>query len=166
VKLGEVVSQRELEAIVRRKKAENQRIVFTNGCFDLLHPGHIRLLEESRSLGDVLIVGINTDESVRRNKGASRPLIPQQERAEVLASLEAVDYVVAFDEPTPQELIASIVPDVLVKGADWGPNAVVGRAEVEAAGGRVVSIPLEPGYSTTRIIERIRNTGNPRPLRA
>ena len=164
--MGEVVSQRELVSVVRRKKAESQRIVFTNGCFDLLHPGHIRLLEESRSLGDLLIVGINTDESVRGNKGANRPLIPQQERAEVLASLEPVDYVVTFDEPTPQELIASIVPNVLVKGADWGPNAVVGRAEVESAGGRVVLIALEPGYSTTRIIERIRNTGNLRTLRA
>lgn len=139
----------------QRLKADGKRVVFTNGCFDLLHPGHIRLLEECRALGDVLIVAINTDASVRKNKGPSRPLIPEQERAEVLAALAAVDYVSIFDEPTPREIVAAVLPDILVKGNDWGPDAIVGREEVEAAGGTVVSIPLEPGYSTTRLVERI-----------
>jgi D-glycero-beta-D-manno-heptose 1-phosphate adenylyltransferase len=137
-------------------KRAGKRVVFTNGCFDLLHPGHIRLLEQARSLGDALIVAINSDASVRGNKGANRPIIPQNERAEVLAALEAVDYVTIFDEATPREIVAAIVPDILVKGSDWGPNEIVGREEVEAAGGRVVSMPLEPGYSTTGLIERVR----------
>jgi rfaE bifunctional protein nucleotidyltransferase chain/domain len=129
--------------------------VFTNGCFDLLHPGHIRLLEECRALGDVLVVAINSDASVRRNKGPNRPLIPEQERAELLAALAAVDYVTVFDEPTPREIIAAMLPHILVKGNDWAPTEIVGREEVEADGGEVISIPLEPGYSTTRLIERI-----------
>ena len=129
--------------------------MFTNGCYDLLHPGHIRLLEKSRELGDILILALNSDRSVRENKGAGRPIIPEDERAEVAAALEAVDYVVLFDEPTPREIIAKILPDVLVKGGDWGPNEIVGREEVEAAGGRVVSIPIEPGYSTSSILKRI-----------
>ncbi len=153
--LGRVVSQDELILYIRDRKRNGQRIVFTNGCFDLLHPGHIRLLEESRSLGDVLVVGINSDASVRQNKGPRRPLIPEQERAEILAALAAVDYVVLFDDPTPRALIASLLPEVLVKGSDWGPDEVVGKEEVAAAGGRVVSIPLEPGYSTSRLIDRI-----------
>lgn len=136
-------------------------MVFTNGCFDLLHPGHIRLLEDARSLGDLLVVAINTDASVRGNKGLSRPIVREQERAEVLASLVAVDYVVLFDEPTPLELIQIVVPDVLVKGSDWGLNEVVGRDEVEAAGGRVISIPLQPGYSTTELVSRITGNGEP-----
>jgi rfaE bifunctional protein nucleotidyltransferase chain/domain len=156
--LGQVVSQDELILHVAERKRNGQRIVFTNGCFDLLHPGHIRLLEEARAQGDVLIVAINSDASVRRIKGNGRPVIPENERAEVLAALEAVDYVAVFDEPTPQKLIARVLPDLLVKGSDWGPDEVVGRAEVEAAGGRVVSIPIEPGYSTTNLIERIRNS--------
>jgi rfaE bifunctional protein nucleotidyltransferase chain/domain len=129
--------------------------VFTNGCFDLLHPGHIRLLEQARSLGDALVVGLNSDASVRRVKGDSRPLIRETERAEVLAALAAVDFVAIFDEATPREIIARLLPDVLVKGADWGADEIVGRAEVEGAGGKVVSIPLQPGYSTTRILQRI-----------
>ncbi|HEV2305800.1 MAG TPA: D-glycero-beta-D-manno-heptose 1-phosphate adenylyltransferase [Candidatus Acidoferrales bacterium] len=136
-------------------KAARRRLVFTNGCYDLLHPGHIRLLEKSRELGDILILALNSDRSVRENKGAGRPIIPEDERAEVAAALEAVDYVVLFDEPTPREIIAKILPDVLVKGGDWGPNEIVGREEVEAAGGRVVSIPIEPGYSTSSILKRI-----------
>lgn len=131
-------------------------MVFTNGCFDLLHPGHIRLLEQARALGDVIVVAINSDASVRGMKGLNRPIIPQDERAEVLAALAAVDYVCIFDEPTPQNLIAALLPDVLVKGGDWGLDAIVGREEVESAGGRVVSIPLEPGFSTTQIIDRAR----------
>jgi D-beta-D-heptose 7-phosphate kinase/D-beta-D-heptose 1-phosphate adenosyltransferase len=153
--LGQVVTRDNLILLRQRLKADGKRVVFTNGCFDLLHPGHIRLLEECRALGDVLIVAINTDASVRKNKGPSRPLIPEQERAEVLAALAAVDYVSIFDEPTPREIVAAVLPDILVKGNDWGPDAIVGREEVEAAGGTVVSIPLEPGYSTTRLVERI-----------
>lgn len=140
---------------VAEAKAAQRRIVFTNGCYDLLHPGHIRLLESARELGDILILALNTDRSVRENKGANRPIVNEAERAEVAAALAAVDYVVLFDEPTPREIITRVLPDVLVKGSDWGPNEVVGREEVEAAGGRVVSIPLEPGYSTSAIIERI-----------
>jgi D-glycero-beta-D-manno-heptose 1-phosphate adenylyltransferase len=154
--LGRIITQDELILHAGRWKRNHRRIVFTNGCFDLLHPGHIRSLEQARALGDVLVVAINSDPSVRRLKGSGRPVIPQQERAEILAALAAVDAVVIFDEPTPQQLIARLLPDVLVKGGDWGPGEVVGRAEVEAAGGRVVSIPLEPGYSTTAILERLR----------
>jgi D-glycero-beta-D-manno-heptose 1-phosphate adenylyltransferase len=140
---------------VAEAKAAQRRIVFTNGCYDLLHPGHIRLLESARELGDILILALNTDRSVRENKGANRPIVNEVERAEVAAALAAVDYVVLFDEPTPREIITRVLPDVLVKGSDWGPNEVVGREEVEAAGGQVVSIPIEPGFSTSAIIERI-----------
>jgi D-beta-D-heptose 7-phosphate kinase/D-beta-D-heptose 1-phosphate adenosyltransferase len=155
------VTQDELILHVAERKRNGHRVVFTNGCFDLLHPGHIRVLEEARALGDALIVAINSDTSVRGMKGAERPLIPQAERAEILAALAAVDCVVVFDEPTPRELIARIVPDVLVKGGDWGAHEIVGREEVEAAGGRVVSVPLEPGYSTSGILERIRQAPSP-----
>ncbi len=130
--------------------------MFTNGCFDLLHPGHIQSLERARSLGDALIVAVNSDRSVREMKGPDRPLVAEGERAEVLAALEAVDWVVLFDDPTPRRLIAAVLPDVLVKGGDWGEDAIVGREEVEAAGGKVVRVPVEPGYSTTDIIQRIR----------
>jgi D-beta-D-heptose 7-phosphate kinase/D-beta-D-heptose 1-phosphate adenosyltransferase len=153
--LGQVVTRDNLIRLVQQRKRNGERVVFTNGCFDLLHPGHIRLLEECRALGDVLVVAINTDASVRRNKGLNRPLIPEQERAELLAALAAVDYVTVFDEPTPREIIAAMLPHILVKGNDWGPTEIVGREEVEADGGEVISIPLEPGYSTTRLIERI-----------
>ncbi len=136
------------------------RVVFTNGCFDLLHPGHIRLLERARSLGDVLVVGLNNDASVRQLKGDSRPLVPDEERAELLASLASVDFVVLFGETTPRALIARLLPDVLAKGADWEGH-IVGREEVEAAGGAVVSIPIEPGYSTSAILEAARKT-NPK----
>src|SRR6266436_2421952 len=127
-------------------KTAGKRVVFTNGCYDLLHPGHIRLLEQARSLGDVLILGLNSDDSVRRLKGPSRPLISEQDRAEVAGSLEAVDAVTLFDEDTPRELIAAVLPDVLIKGADWA-HFIAGREEVEAAGGQVFALPLEPGYS-------------------
>jgi rfaE bifunctional protein nucleotidyltransferase chain/domain len=153
--MGRIVSQEALLQLVGREGRGSRRIVFTNGCFDLFHPGHVRLLEEARSLGDALVVGLNSDASVRRVKGGSRPLIPEMERAEVLAALAAVDLVVLFDEDTPREIIARLLPDVLVKGADWGANEIVGRAEVEASGGKVVSIPLQPGYSTTRILQKI-----------
>ncbi len=129
-------------------------MVFTNGCYDLLHPGHVRLLEQARSLGDVLILALNSDSSVRRMKGPSRPLLPENERAELAGALEAVDAVTLFDEDTPRELIAAVLPDVLVKGADWS-HFIAGREEVEAAGGKVVALPLQPGYSTTSIVESL-----------
>ncbi|MGB6832671.1 MAG: D-glycero-beta-D-manno-heptose 1-phosphate adenylyltransferase [Candidatus Acidiferrum sp.] len=146
------------EAIVRfgREKRNGRRIVFTNGCFDLLHPGHIGSLEQARALGDALIVGVNSDASVRQLKGEGRPVLPEGERAEILAALECVDAVVIFAELTPREVIAGLLPDVLVKGGDWPSDQIVGREEVEAAGGRVVSIPVVPGYSTTEILRKIR----------
>jgi rfaE bifunctional protein nucleotidyltransferase chain/domain len=146
------------EAILRfgREKRNGRRVVFTNGCFDLLHPGHIGSLEQARALGDALIVGLNSDASVRQLKGPGRPVLPERERAEILAALESVDAVVIFDESTPREVIARLLPDVLVKGGDWPGDQIVGREEVEAAGGRVVSIPLVPGYSTTEILRKIR----------
>ena len=148
------------QAIVRfgREKRNGKRVVFTNGCFDLLHPGHIRILEQARQLGDILVVGLNSDASVRKLKGEGRPVLPEQERAEILAALEAVDAVVIFDAPTPQEVIARLLPDVLVKGGDWPGDEIVGREEVEAAGGRVVSVPVVEGYSTTAILRKIRES--------
>jgi D-glycero-beta-D-manno-heptose 1-phosphate adenylyltransferase len=146
------------ETIVRfgRKKRNGKRVVFTNGCFDLLHPGHIRSLEAARALGDVLIVGLNSDESVRTLKGPGRPVIPALERAEILASLECVDSVLIFEDLTPQKVIAALLPDILVKGGDWPGNQIVGREEVEAAGGKVVQVDVVPGYSTTEILKKIR----------
>jgi D-glycero-beta-D-manno-heptose 1-phosphate adenylyltransferase len=146
------------EAILRfgPGKRNGRRIVFTNGCFDLVHPGHIGSLEQARALGDALIVGLNSDASVRQLKGAGRPVLPERERAEILAALECVDAVVIFDDLTPREVIARLLPDVLVKGGDWPGDQIVGREEVEAAGGRVVSIPVVPGYSTTAILQKIR----------
>src|SRR5215467_2160798 len=129
-------------------------VVFTNGCYDILHPGHIRLLEKARSLGDLLILALNTDASVARLKGPTRPLIGQDERARMAMALEAVDAVTFFDEDTPRELIAEVLPDILIKGADWS-HFVAGREEVEAAGGRVILLSLEPGYSTTNIVEEL-----------
>ena len=137
-------------------KRNGRRVVFTNGCFDLLHPGHIKILEAARSLGDALVVGINSDDSVRTLKGAGRPVIPEQERAEILAGFECVDGVVVFDELTPQKTVAALLPDILVKGGDWPGNQIVGREEVEAAGGKVVLIDVVEGYSTTEILRKIR----------
>lgn len=134
-----------------------QRLVFTNGVFDLLHPGHVRYLRQARELGDALFVGVNSDRSVRSNKGAGRPITPEGERAEILAALECVDAVAIFDEETPYEIIAAVGPEVLVKGADWAENAIVGRDIVEARGGRVVRIAIEAGHSTTAIVDRIRS---------
>src|SRR6202162_1167727 len=133
-------------------KQAGKRVWFTNGCYDLLHPGHIRLLEQSRSLGDILILALNSDNSVRRLKGPTRPVMSERERAEVAAGLAAVDALIVFDEDTPRELIAAVLPDVLVKGADWA-HWIAGREEVEAAGGEVRALALEPGYSTTGIVE-------------
>jgi len=145
------------EAILRfgREKRNGRKVVFTNGCFDLLHSGHIRGFEMARQLGDVLIVGLNSDSSVRQLKGPTRPVIPEQERAEILSALEAVDGVIIFNELTPREVIAKLLPDVLAKGGDWPGDQIVGREEVEAAGGHVVSIPFVPGYSTTTILKKI-----------
>jgi D-beta-D-heptose 7-phosphate kinase/D-beta-D-heptose 1-phosphate adenosyltransferase len=133
-----------------------RRVVLTNGCFDLLHPGHVALLEAARREGDLLVVALNSDASVRGLKGAGRPVVPEAERAETLLGLEAVDRVVLYDEPTPLEVISALRPDVLVKGADWAADEIVGRAEVEEAGGRVVRVALVPGRSTSALVERIR----------
>ena len=138
-------------------RAQGRRIVFTNGVFDLLHPGHVRYLQQARALGDALIVGLNADASVRRNKGAERPINPEAERAEILEALACVDAVVLFEEDMPDRIIRAIQPDILVKGADWAADAIVGRDTVEARGGRVVRIPVEPGHSTTAIIRKIRD---------
>ena len=147
------------DAILKFGRAHrgNQRLVFTNGCFDLLHPGHVQTLEAARALGDVLIVGMNSDASVRELKGEGRPVVCDQERAEILAALECIDGVVIFNDLTPRETIAALLPDVLVKGGDWAGDQIVGREEVEAAGGRVVSVPVVPTYSTTAILQSIRD---------
>lgn len=139
-------------AVAESAKKHGRRVVFTNGVFDLLHPGHVRYLQTARSLGDLLIVAINSDRSVRANKGPSRPIMPEQERAEVLEALEAVDVVVVFDQETPQIIIDRIRPNILVKGADWAENAIVGRETVEADGGKVVRVPIEAGWSTSAIV--------------
>jgi rfaE bifunctional protein nucleotidyltransferase chain/domain len=140
-------------------KTAGERVVLTNGCYDVLHPGHVRLLESARSLGDRLILALNTDRSVRKLKGPARPFFDEQSRAVLATGLDAVDAVVFFDEETPRELISAVLPDVLVKGADWN-HFVAGREEVEAAGGQVVTIPLEPGYSTTAIAEKVKHRFN------
>ncbi len=152
--MGKFYAREELAGRRAEWKRQGKVVVFTNGCYDILHPGHIRLLESARSLGDVLILALNTDASVRRLKGPSRPLLPQEDRAELAAALESVDAVAFFDEDTPRELIAQVLPDILVKGADWA-HFIAGREEVEAAGGKVLALPLEPGYSTTGIVETI-----------
>ncbi len=136
-------------------RESRKTVVFTNGVFDLVHPGHVRYLQEARALGDALIVAVNSDRSVRANKGRHRPINPEAERAEILGSLACVDAVVIFDEDTPHEIVRRIQPDVLVKGADWGPDNIVGRDIVEARGGRVVRIELEPGFSTTELIRKV-----------
>jgi rfaE bifunctional protein nucleotidyltransferase chain/domain len=139
--------------VVDELKRGGKRVVFTNGCFDLLHPGHTRYLAEARKLGDALLVAVNSDRSVRALKGPGRPVMPQDERAEILAALECVDYLTIFDDLTPQAVIARMLPQVLVKGGDWEPTEIVGRSEVEAAGGKVVSIRVVPGFSTSALIQ-------------
>jgi len=151
-----ILSPDEAVAWLDRVKADGGRVVFTNGVFDLLHPGHVRYLRQARTLGAALVVGVNTDRSVRVIKGESRPVTPESERAEILAALACVDVVVLFDEETPYELIRRIQPDVLVKGADWSEASMIGRDIVEARGGRVDRVPFEAGYSTTSIIEKIK----------
>ncbi len=150
------MTNNDLASLVTRLRAAGKSIVFTNGVFDLLHPGHVRYLQHARTLGDALIVGVNSDRSVRANKGPSRPVTSEAERTEILEALACVDGVVVFDEDTPHAIIAAIQPDVLVKGADWAEDAIVGRDVVEARGGRVVRVPIEPGYSTTAILTKIR----------
>jgi D-beta-D-heptose 7-phosphate kinase/D-beta-D-heptose 1-phosphate adenosyltransferase len=144
-------------AVVERLRAAGRTVVFTNGVFDLLHVGHLRYLQQARALGDALIVGLNSDRSVRQVKGPARPITAEAERAEILEALACVDGVVIFDEPTPHDLIEALQPDILVKGADWAADAIVGRDIVEARGGRVVRVPIEPGHSTTTLIEKIRS---------
>ena len=152
--MASIYTREQLIAARLEWKRAGQTVVFTNGCYDILHPGHIRLLESARSLGDVLILALNTDASVQRLKGPSRPLIPEAERAELAAALQAVDAVTLFDEDTPRELIAAVLPDILIKGADWA-HFIAGREEVEAAGGQVLALPLEPGYSTTNLLDEL-----------
>lgn len=153
---GQVLSRDAAAAFARAVQNRGGTVVFTNGVFDLLHPGHVRYLEEARQLGDALLVGINSDRSVRRNKGEERPIVPEGERAELLAALRCVDLVVVFDEETPHAIVSAIQPDVLVKGADWGADNIVGRDVVEARGGRVVRVELSEGLSSTELIGRVR----------
>jgi len=150
------VTVSEAAAVVERLRAAGKIIVFTNGVFDLLHVGHLRYLQQARALGDALIVGLNSDRSVRANKGEGRPITPETERAEILSALACVDAVAVFDEDTPHEIIAALQPDVLVKGADWAADAIVGRDVVEARGGRVVRVPIEAGHSTSALVKKIR----------
>ncbi len=151
------MTREETLALVGRSRSEGKKIVFTNGVFDILHPGHIRYLRDARALGDLLIVGVNSDRSVRAlAKAPDRPINGEAERAEVLAALASVDAVVVFDEDTPHQIISALQPDILVKGADWGENAIVGRDVVEASGGKVVRLELAMGYSTTNIINKIK----------
>jgi rfaE bifunctional protein nucleotidyltransferase chain/domain len=152
----QVLTPDEAAAFASRIHARGGAVVFTNGVFDLLHPGHVRYLRDARALGDALIVAINSDRSVRANKGEGRPINPQAERAEVLLALEPVDAVTIFDEETPHAVISAIQPDVLVKGADWGADNIVGRDVVEARGGRVVRMELAPGFSTTALLDKVR----------
>ncbi len=149
----------DLKKILADRRAKGEKIVFTNGCFDLLHIGHTRYLQTARELGDLLVVGVNSDVSVRAlNKGGGRPIVPDAQRAEVLAALACVDYVVLFDEPDPGRLIADLQPDILVKGGDWAPDQIIGREIVEARGGTVRTIPLVPGVSTTSLVQKIQAT--------
>jgi D-glycero-beta-D-manno-heptose 1-phosphate adenylyltransferase len=152
--VAEYFTREDLIAQRQKWRVEGNKVVFTNGCYDILHPGHIRLLERARSLGDILILALNTDASVQRLKGPARPFFDEESRVELALHLEAVDAVVLFDEDTPRELIAAVLPDVLVKGADWA-HFIAGREEVEASGGQVFALALEPGYSTTDIVAKI-----------
>jgi rfaE bifunctional protein nucleotidyltransferase chain/domain len=154
--MGKILGWEALKEEVERHRRRGEKIAFTNGCFDILHVGHVRYLKEARATGDLLVLGLNSDLSVRAIKGEKRPLVPEQERAEVVAALAAVDYVTLFDEETPLRLIEHLRPDCLVKGADWKEEAVVGRDAVRSWGGRVVLIPFVEGASTTNIVEKIR----------
>lgn len=154
---GKLKNLEELKVIAADARHQGKRVVFTNGCFDLLHRGHVHVLRQARACGDVLITGINSDKSVKQIKGPARPVLPESDRSELLAAMEMVDYVILFDEPDPYELISAIRPDVLVKGGDWSGATIVGADLVEETGGRVVVVPYIEGFSTTEIIERIKN---------
>ena len=153
---AQLLDAEQAAAFADRIRAGGGAVVFTNGVFDLLHPGHVRYLREARALGDALIVAVNSDSSVRSNKGPGRPINPGHERAEVLLALDSVDAAVIFDEETPHAIVSIVKPDILVKGADWGPDNIIGRDVVEARGGRVVRIDLAPGFSTTALIDKVR----------
>jgi D-beta-D-heptose 7-phosphate kinase/D-beta-D-heptose 1-phosphate adenosyltransferase len=150
-----IEKREDLQRIIRDLKVKGKRIVFTNGCFDLLHIGHVRYLEEAKSLGDILVVGVNSDASVRSLKGPDRPILPEEVRAEILSALGCVDYVTIFDELTPSNLISLLLPHILVKGGDWTKEATVGWETVEGAGGEVVILPFVEGSSTSQLIETI-----------
>jgi D-beta-D-heptose 7-phosphate kinase/D-beta-D-heptose 1-phosphate adenosyltransferase len=152
-----VLTQADAARWVETQRAAGRVVVFTNGVFDLVHPGHVTYLAAARAEGDVLIVAVNSDRSVRANKGPSRPILPERERAELVAALDAVDAAVVFDDETPAAIVELLQPDVLVKGADWAHDAIVGRETVEARGGRVVRIEVVPGYSTSRIVARMQD---------
>ena len=152
---GTVLSIEDAAAWVAGQRSAGRSVVFTNGVFDLVHPGHVQYLEAAKAAGDVLIVAVNSDRSVRANKGPSRPILPEAERAELVAALDVVDAAVIFDEETPAEIVRRIQPDVLVKGADWAVDAIVGRDTVEARGGRVLRMEMLPGYSTSSIVEKV-----------
>jgi rfaE bifunctional protein nucleotidyltransferase chain/domain len=159
--MGRILDRNDLLHVRRQLKAEGKRVVFTNGCFDILHRGHVDYLTKARAQGDVLILGLNTDASVQRLKGPTRPIVEEDDRAAVIAALAVVDYVCLFDEDTPYELIQSLVPDILVKGADWSVNDIVGKDVVEAAGGAVHTIEFLPNHSTSKIIQKIAQTEHP-----
>lgn len=154
---GKIKSRQELKAIVAEARSSGKRVVFTNGCFDLLHRGHVHVLREAKACGDLLIAAVNSDKSVRQIKGCARPIVPESDRCELLAALEMIDYIVLFNEPDPHDLISALRPDVLVKGGDWSNEKIVGADLIEETGGRVVVIPYIRGFSTTDIIERIKN---------
>lgn len=158
--MSKVYSREKLKKELDRHRTRGDNIVFTNGCFDILHVGHTRYLREAKKLGDVLVLALNSDSSVRAIKGERRPLIPEDERADVVSSLESVDYVTIFDEHTPLELIEYLKPDIIVKGGDWSEENVVGRESVKRRGGKIVIIPAIKGASTTNIIEKVRSVWN------
>jgi D-beta-D-heptose 7-phosphate kinase/D-beta-D-heptose 1-phosphate adenosyltransferase len=153
--MGRFLSLETLIPIRNTLRHEGKRVVFTNGCFDLLHRGHVEFLNRAKGFGDVLVVGLNSNESMRRIKGKGRPIVPEEDRAFVISNLVAVDYVSIFEEDTPLKIITALLPDVLVKGADWGVGEIVGKEVVEAAGGLVTNIPLVPNRSTTDIVKKI-----------
>lgn len=155
---GKLKSLEEIRAIAVSARTNGKKVAFTNGCFDLLHPGHVHVLRAARACADLLIVGINSDQSVKHIKGPTRPVLPESDRCELLGAMEMVDFVVLFNEPDPQNLISAIRPDVLVKGGDWNTDKIIGADIVEEAGGRVVVVPYIKGFSTTEIIERIKNS--------
>ncbi len=155
---GKLKSLEEIKAIAVSARTNGKKVAFTNGCFDLLHRGHVHVLRAARACADLLIVGINSDQSVKHIKGPTRPVLPESDRCELLGAMEMVDFVVLFNEPDPHNLISAIRPDVLVKGGDWNTEKIIGADMVEEAGGRVVVVPYIKGFSTTEIIERIKNS--------